>query len=87
VSAVLDAASAASRAHGRLWGAARVVCAGHVAGMQALRRALADVDKAEAELSEALELREKERRAQAAPCASYPEHVAANHPSVGRVAK
>jgi hypothetical protein len=56
VSAVLDAASATSRAHGRLWGAARAVVVLEGAGLSItnLARALDAVEEAEAELAEAL---------------------------------
>jgi hypothetical protein len=56
MSAVLNAASATSRAHGRLWGAAQVVAMenGTLESIELLRSALAAVAVAEAELSEAL---------------------------------
>jgi hypothetical protein len=55
VSAVLDAASATSRAHGRLWGAAKlVVDYNDPSSLKLLRDALEALEVAEAELSEAL---------------------------------
>jgi hypothetical protein len=56
MSAVLDAASATSRAHGRLWGAAKLVVADpwSVTAMVMLADAVDALELAEAELSEAL---------------------------------
>jgi hypothetical protein len=56
MSAVLNAASATSRAHGRLWGAARavVILGGTEESIVNLSAALDALELAEAELSEAL---------------------------------